>query len=44
MVQGTIFRGDEDILVWVTDDENKIPVYIEGEDPGGNNKSLCEKR
>jgi hypothetical protein len=29
MVQGTIFRGDEDVLVWVTDDANKIPVYIE---------------
>jgi hypothetical protein len=29
MVEGTIFRGDEDVLVWVTDDENKIPVYIQ---------------
>jgi hypothetical protein len=29
MVQGTIFRGNEDVLVWITDDENKIPVYIE---------------
>jgi hypothetical protein len=29
MVQGTIFKGDEDVLVWVTDDQNKIPVYIE---------------
>jgi hypothetical protein len=29
MIQGTIFRGDEDMLVWVTDDENKVPVYIE---------------
>jgi len=29
MVQGTIFRGNEDALIWVTDDENKIPVYIE---------------
>ena len=29
MVQGTIFRGDEDVLVWVTDDENRVPVYIE---------------
>jgi hypothetical protein len=29
MVQGTIFRGEEDVLIWVTDDENKIPVYIE---------------
>ncbi len=29
MVQGTIFKGDEDVLVWVTDDGNRIPVYIE---------------
>jgi hypothetical protein len=29
MVEGTIFKGDEDVLVWVTDDENKIPIYIE---------------
>lgn len=29
MVEGTIFKKDEDMMVWVTDDENKIPVYIE---------------
>ncbi len=29
MVEGTIFRGDEDVIVWATDDSNKIPVYIE---------------
>ncbi len=29
MVSGTIFRGDEDVLVWVTDDDNRIPIYIE---------------
>ena len=29
MVQGTIFKGDEDVLVWITDDQNHIPVYIE---------------
>ena len=29
MVQGTIFKGDEDVAVWITDDENKIPVLIE---------------
>lgn len=29
MVQGTIFKGEEDVLVWVTDDGNKIPVYVE---------------
>lgn len=29
MVKGTIFRGDEDVVVWVTDDDNRIPVFIE---------------
>jgi len=29
MVEGTIFKGDEDVLVWITDDDNHIPVYIE---------------
>ncbi|MEI6456417.1 MAG: DUF3108 domain-containing protein [bacterium] len=29
MVEGTIFRGDEDVLVWVTDDANKVPIRIE---------------
>ncbi len=29
MVQGTIFKGEEDVLVWVTDDNNKVPIYIE---------------
>ena len=29
MVQGTIFKGDEDVVVWVTDDGNRVPVYIE---------------
>lgn len=29
MVKGTIFRGDEDVVVWITDDDNRIPVLIE---------------
>ena len=29
MVKGTIFKGEEDVNVWVTDDPNKIPVYVE---------------
>jgi hypothetical protein len=29
MVEGTIFKGDEDVLVWITDDDNHIPIYIE---------------
>lgn len=29
MVEGTIFKGGEDIVVWVTDDENRIPILVE---------------
>jgi len=29
MVEGTIFKGDEDVLIWITDDRNHIPIYIE---------------
>ncbi len=29
MVHGTIFKGDEDVVVWVSDDANKVPIYIE---------------
>jgi hypothetical protein len=29
LVEGSIFRKGEHMTVWVTDDENKIPLYIE---------------
>ncbi|MCB2218884.1 MAG: DUF3108 domain-containing protein [Bacteroidetes bacterium] len=29
LVEGTIFKGGEDLVVWVTDDENKVPVMAE---------------
>jgi len=29
LVEGTIFKGGEDLFVWVTDDQYKIPVFIE---------------
>ena len=29
LVEGTIFKGGEGMIVWVTDDENKMPVYVE---------------
>ena len=29
LVEGTIFKGGEDMNIWVTDDENKIPVLVE---------------
>jgi len=29
LVEGTIFKGGEGMTVWVSDDRNKIPLYIE---------------
>lgn len=29
LVEGTIFKGGEGMVVWATDDKNKIPVYVE---------------
>lgn len=29
LIEGTIFKGGEEMTVWVTNDKNKIPVYIE---------------
>ncbi len=29
LIEGEVFKGDEQIFFWVTDDENRIPVYIE---------------
>lgn len=29
LVEGSIFKGGEEMTVWVTDDENKIPIYVE---------------
>lgn len=43
MVEGTIFRGDEDVMVWVTDDENRIPVYIEAKILVGSVKAYLKE-
>jgi hypothetical protein len=29
LVEGTIFKGGEDLEVWVTNDANKVPVLVE---------------
>lgn len=29
MVKGTIFKEDEEVIIWLTDDENKIPILVE---------------
>jgi len=29
LIEGTIFKGGEDMTIWVTDDDNRIPVLVE---------------
>ena len=29
LVAGEVFSGDSDMSIWVTDDENRIPIYFE---------------
>jgi hypothetical protein len=29
LVEGTIFKGGEDMFIWVTDDDNRIPVLVQ---------------
>ena len=40
LIEGTIFTGGEDMTVWVTADENKIPIYIESKILVGNIKAV----
>ena len=43
LVEGTIFKGDEDALIWVTDDKNKIPVMIEAHILVGSVKAILRE-
>ena len=29
LIQGSVFKGGEKMFLWVTNDKNRIPVYIE---------------
>ena len=29
LLEGEVFKGEEDMMIWVSDDENRIPVYFE---------------
>lgn len=42
LVEGTIFKGGEDLTVWVTDDENKIPILVEAKILIGSVKAYLE--
>jgi len=40
LVKGTIFKGGEDLLVWVTDDSKRIPVLVEAKILVGSVKAV----
>ncbi len=40
LVEGTIFSGGEDMFVWVTDDQNKVPLLIEAKILVGSVKAV----
>lgn len=29
LLEGEVFKGEADMMIWVTDDENRLPVYFE---------------
>ncbi len=29
LLEGEVFKGEEDMLIWVTDDDNRLPVFFE---------------
>lgn len=40
LVEGTIFKGGEDLDVWVTDDKNRVPILIEAKILVGSVKAV----
>lgn len=42
LVKGTIFKGGEDLVVWVTDDENMVPVLVEAKILVGSVKAYVD--
>jgi hypothetical protein len=42
LIEGTIFKGGEDLFVWVTDDLNRIPVLVEAKIIIGSVKAYLE--
>jgi hypothetical protein len=42
LVEGTIFKGGEDMFIWVTDDLNRVPILIEAKILIGSVKAYYE--
>lgn len=43
LVEGTIFTGGEDMTVWVTDDENHVPIVVEAKILIGSVKAILSE-
>ncbi len=43
LVEGTIFKGGEDLTVWVTDDQNRIPILVNAKILIGSVKAILTK-
>ena len=42
LVEGTVFKEGEDLILWVTDDKNHIPVMVEAKIIVGSVKALLQ--
>ncbi|MGK7397020.1 MAG: DUF3108 domain-containing protein [Candidatus Cyclobacteriaceae bacterium M3_2C_046] len=42
LVEGTIFSGGEDMTVWVTNDQNRVPVIVEAKVLVGSIKAIID--
>ena len=43
LVEGTVFKGDEDAVIWVTDDANRVPVIVEAQILVGSVKAVLSE-
>lgn len=43
LVAGTAFKGGEDVVVWATDDQNRMPILVEAKVLVGSVKAYIEK-
>jgi len=40
LVEGTMFKGGEDLTVWISDDENRVPILVEAKILVGSVKAI----
>lgn len=43
LIAGTLFSGGENMTVWVTDDKNRVPIYIEAPITVGSVKAMLQR-